>query len=163
MSVESIGVLFVCLGNICRSPLAEGWFLALVREAGVDPWYVVDSAGTGDYHVGELPDPRTREVARRAGIELTSRARQVTSEDLHRFDYLIAMDGSNLRYLERLARRSGGTAELRLLREFDPESPHDLDVPDPYYGGLSGFERVQEIIRRSCRGLLEYLEGMRTA
>lgn len=157
MAETNVGVLFVCLGNICRSPLAEGVFRALVRQAGVEHRFVIDSAGTADYHIGELPDPRTREVARSRGIELTSRARQVERADLDRFDYLLVMDSQNLRDVLRLARGTEVRAEIRRLREFDPENGGDLDVPDPYYGGRSGFELVHDIVERSCRALLDHI------
>jgi len=151
---ETVSVLFVCLGNICRSPLAEGVFLELVREEDLDHRFEVDSAGTGAYHVGESPDPRSVEVARRNGIELRGAARQVTTGDLDTYDYVLAMDRSNLRNLESLEAPSS-SASVRLLREFDPDADGDLDVPDPYYGGPGGFDRVYEMIDRSCRVLLE--------
>lgn len=151
-------VLFVCLGNICRSPLAEGVFLHLVREAGLDHRFEVDSAGTGDWHVGEQPDARAAAVARRHGVHLPSRARQVTPADLDAFDHVLAMDRENLRDLRRLA-RAGARADLRLLRAHDParDGAGDDDVPDPYYGGESGFELVYEMVHRSCAALLAEL------
>ena len=145
-------VLFVCLGNICRSPLAEGVFLHLVREAGLAHRFEVDSAGTGDWHVGEWPDARSVAVARKHGVELPSRARQVTAADLDAFDHVLAMDRENLRDLERMARR-GARAEIRLLRSHDPVRDGD-DVPDPYYGGPSGFDLVYQMVHRSCAALL---------
>lgn len=150
-------ILFVCLGNICRSPLAEGVFRHLAGEAGVLDRFVIDSAGTGDWHVGEPPDARAAAVARRHGIELTGRARQVTPEDLRRFDHVLAMDRENLDELVRMAERSGATARIRLLREHDPSAEGAEDVPDPYYGGPSGFEEVYRIVSRSCRALLAEL------
>lgn len=153
----AVSVLFVCLGNICRSPLAEGVLLDLLDERGLSGRVEVDSAGTGAYHVGESPDPRSVEVARRNGIDLRGRARQVANEDLETFDYLVAMDRSNLRNLEDLASQSPDEAGLHLLREFDPEAGEgsELDVPDPYFGGDDGFDRVYEMIDRSCRVLLD--------
>src|SRR5688500_1630475 len=112
-------VLFVCLGNICRSPLAEGVFLHLVKEAGLTDRFEVASAGTGEWHIGERPDSRSIAVARRHGVELPSRARQVESKDLHTFDHVIAMDRENLRDLKRLA-GAGAKADIRLLRVHDP-------------------------------------------
>ena len=153
-------VLFVCLGNICRSPLAEGVFRHLVRERGLEDAYRIDSAGTGAYHVGEGPDRRSVEVARRNGIPLDGRARQVEPEDLDGWDLVVAMDRSNLRELESMARRSGGGARLSLLRDFDPE-PGDGEVPDPYYGGPGGFDDVYAMVRRSCEALLDALEEER--
>lgn len=154
-------VLFVCLGNICRSPLAEGVFHHLAAEAGVAAGVtggiVVDSAGTGAWHVGQRPDPRSLEVAQRHGIELPGHARRVTEEDFHRFDRIIAMDRSNLRDLESLRPDGSGTVP-ELLRDHDPE-PGDGEVPDPYYGGGDGFDRVYAMVRRSCEGLLDDILG----
>lgn len=152
-------LLFVCLGNICRSPLAEGVFRDLAREAGVEHRYQVDSAGTAAYHVGESPDRRSVDVARKNGIALEGRARQVASEDFLTFDLIVAMDGSNKRDLQELSAGLEDEADLRLLREFDPEAGGDLDVPDPYYGGPRGFDRVYEMVRRSCEALLAELES----
>jgi protein-tyrosine phosphatase len=151
-------VLFVCLGNICRSPLAEGVFASLVEEAGVSAEFQIDSAGTGSWHVGERPDARAAMVAREHGIELHSRARQVTEQDLHDFDYVVAMDRDNLRSLERMAAASGAEAHIQLLRAHEPDPDSD-EVPDPYYGGVSGFETVYQIVRRSCEGLLAHLRA----
>lgn len=153
-------VLFVCLGNICRSPLAEGIMAHLAGEAGLGDRLRVDSAGTGGWHVGEPADPRSVEVAERHGISLPSRARQVTPEDLAAFDLVVAMDGSNLESLESLGAQipeGADAAELRRLREFDPQADGDLDVPDPYYGGPDGFDRVYDMVHRSCRTLLDEL------
>jgi len=147
-------VLFVCLGNICRSPLAEGVFRHVAAERGRGQDFLVDSAGTGAWHVGEPPDRRSIEVAARHGITLNGRARKVRPEDLQRFDLVIAMDRENLEDLEALADANGSRARLHLLREFDPRSAGD-DVPDPYYGGPNGFEAVYEMVRRSCDGLLD--------
>jgi protein-tyrosine phosphatase len=160
MSAATTSVLFVCLGNICRSPLAEGVFLHLVRERGLAEHYHVDSAGTGSWHVGEPPDRRSWEVARRNGVRLESRARQIAAPDLERFSWVIAMDRDNLAHLETMKQRSGASAEVRLLRDFDPE-PGDGDVPDPYYGGDDGFDRVYAMVRRASQALLEHLEDER--
>jgi protein-tyrosine phosphatase len=155
-----VSVLFVCLGNICRSPMAEGIFLDLLEG---DPRFEVDSAGTGSWHVGERPDPRARAVAEENGIVLTSRGRQVTAEDLDRFHLVIAMDRANLEALEGLRTRTGSVgSELRLLRTFDPEAdphrdPRDLDVPDPYWDD-DGFREVFAMLRRSLQTLLDHLE-----
>lgn len=156
---RATSVLFVCLGNICRSPLAEGVLLHLVEEAGLGDGVRVDSAGTGAWHVGERPDPRSLEVAERHGIELPGRARRVTEDDFHHFDRIVAMDRSNLSDLESL-RPEGARATLSLLRDHDPD-PGEGEVPDPYYGGDDGFDRVYEMVRRSCAALLDDLRPNR--
>ena len=148
-----IRVCFVCLGNICRSPTAEGVLRHLVREQGLDAVIEVDSAGTGDSHSGEQPDARARAAARRRGIELVGRARQIQRSDFERFDYILAMDADNLESLTRLA-PSNSSAHLGLLRAFDPSSPPGASVPDPYFGGDRGFDEVLEQCVRACRGLL---------
>ena len=154
---DRTSVLFVCLGNICRSPLAEGIFDHLVHEAGLDDRFDIDSAGTGAWHVGERPDARAAMVATKHGIELDSRARQITSDDLDRFDYVIAMDRENLRNVSRMVDASDSETEVHLLRTFDEEEGDE--VPDPYYGGASGFETVYEMLHRSCQTLLERLKA----
>lgn len=151
-------VLFVCLGNICRSPLAEGVFAHLVREAGLADRFLVDSAGTGAWHVGELPDARASMVASQHGVELLSRARQISGQDLERFDWVIAMDRENLRNIERMAVTVDSSARIHLLREFDRDSDSD-EVPDPYYGDVRSFENVYGIVDRSCRALLDRLRS----
>ena len=151
-------VLFVCLGNICRSPLAEGVFRDLARHRGVEHMFEIDSAGTGAWHAGEPPDRRSIAVAAAHGIQLEGRARKVTPQDLERFDLIVAMDGENLRDLEHMAGGSpGAAARLSLLRDSDPEGG-DKDVPDPYYGGPGGFETVYDMVRRSCEALLDDLQ-----
>lgn len=157
-----VRVLFVCLGNICRSPTAEGVMRALVREAGLEEQIELDSAGTGAWHVGEPPDARATQFARARGIALEGAARQVREEDFKEFDLILAMDGSNLRNLRRLAPREGARAQVRLLREFEGRagsgsSEGDLDVPDPYYGGPGGFEEVLDLVHAACVPLLERL------
>jgi protein-tyrosine phosphatase len=152
-----VRLLFVCLGNICRSPTAEGVMRALVREAGLEERIELDSAGTGSWHVGEPPDARATQFARARGIALGGAARQVRGEDFEEFDLILAMDGSNLRNLRRLAPRGGARAQVRLLREFDPAAEGDLDVPDPYYGGPGGFEEVLDLVHAACVSLLERL------
>jgi protein-tyrosine phosphatase len=152
-------VLFVCLGNICRSPLAEGVFLHLVKQAGLSDRFEIDSAGTGAWHVGELPDARATLVAGQHGVELASRARQITEDDLEHFDWVIAMDRENLRNIERMASATESDAHIHLLREFDTVQDGGDEVPDPYYGGASGFESVYEMVHRSCEVLLNRLRA----
>jgi protein-tyrosine phosphatase len=148
--------LFVCLGNICRSPTAEGVMRSLVRQAGLEDSIEVDSAGTGAWHVGSAPDERASAAAGSRGITLDGCARQVRAEDFEDFDLLIAMDRANLRELRALASDDEQRGRVRLLREFDPESAGgaDLDVPDPYYGAPGGFEEVLDLVQAACEGLL---------
>ncbi|MCG6987104.1 MAG: low molecular weight phosphotyrosine protein phosphatase [Gemmatimonadetes bacterium] len=153
---EPTSVLFVCLGNICRSPLAEGVLRHLVQERGLGDRFEIDSAGTGDWHMGQPPDERSVQVASAHGITLGGRARRVRREDLDHFDLVVAMDRENLRDLQRLADGSGPRARLHLLSDFDPEADHP-DVPDPYYEDLSGFETLYRTVHRACESLLEQL------
>ena len=155
-------ILFVCLGNICRSPLAEAVFRHKVRQRGVEDEFEIDSAGTSGYHNGAPPDLRSSETARRRGVELAGRSRQLGAADLRRFDYVIAMDGENLREIRALEGAAGGGARIHRLREWDPD-PSGADVPDPYYGGSSGFDDVHDIVDRSCEALLDHLLAQRRA
>lgn len=148
-------VLFVCLGNICRSPTAEGVLRHKLSEAGLDERVEVDSAGTDDWHVGKAPDMRTRQAAQRRGYDLSLlRARQVSVDDFARFDLVLAMDHSNLRDLKGL--RRGGSEPDLFLRRYGlvPE-----EVPDPYYGGEEGFEEVLDLIEQACDGLVAEIRG----
>ena len=156
MSTRAIRVCFVCLGNICRSPTAEGVIRSLVHAAGMSEGFEIDSAGTEGYHAGERADRRSRAEASRRGVELTSTSRRFERSDFARFDYVIAMDRRNLRDLEQLATSAADRAKLHLLRSFDPTA-RELDVPDPYYGGSSGFADVYDICEAGCRGLLARL------
>lgn len=149
-------ILFVCLGNICRSPLAESVFRHLARERGVEHEFEVDSAGTSGYHAGDPPDARSVATARARGVEVAGRSRELRPDDLTRFDYVIAMDAENLTEVERLRGSLTGGARVHRLREWDPAGG-ELDVPDPYYGGPHGFERVHELVERSCAALLDHL------
>jgi protein-tyrosine phosphatase len=153
---EPIRVLFVCLGNICRSPLAEAVFRHRVDERGWTERFEIDSAGTSGWHRGAPPDARSAETARRRGIEVAGASRKVVAADLRRFDYVIAMDEENLDALRELQASTGGTAQVRRLREFEPRAA-SLDVPDPYYGGPRGFEDVHDIVDRACAGLLDHI------
>jgi protein-tyrosine phosphatase len=149
-------VLFVCLGNICRSPTAEGVFRAHAARAGLSARFEIDSAGTSAFHVGEPPDPRTQAAALRRGHDLSGqRARAVAAEDFGRFDLLVAMDQRNLAVLER-ARPAGSAARLGLLLDWAPQLGV-RDVPDPYSGGEAGFERVLDLVEAASEGLLEAL------
>ncbi len=157
-------VLFVCYGNICRSPVAEGVFRQLIDEAGLREQITCDSAGTASYHIGQLPDFRTRQNALEHGLTLTHRARRMTGDDLAQFDYFVAMDEMNLEAIEKLNYRSTGlhtTDTIFLLREFDPIVSDNPNVPDPYYEGPDVFEEVYQIVRRCCYQLLIYLKSER--
>ena len=148
-------VLFVCMGNICRSPAAEGVFRHYVERQGAAGDIYIDSAGTIDYHNGKPADPRMRAAASDRGYALTSISRQVIPEDLDEFDLIVAMDRDNLWYLEDLA--GGPQAHIRLLGSFLPErqgEPGQVpEVPDPYYGGSQGFEDVLDMLERACPGI----------
>jgi len=147
------------MGNICRSPLAEGLFIHLARERGILDRFEIDSAGTGDWHVGHFADPRSQAVANRNGIKLLGRARQVEApEDFEKFDLILAMDRANLRDLRQLADPEHHE-KIRLMREWDPEADEEQpEVPDPYYGGPQGFDLMYDMLRRSCERLLDDLE-----
>ena len=155
-----IRLLFVCMGNICRSPTAEGVMRGLLREEGLEHAVEVDSAGTGDWHVGNPPDARATVAARARGVTLAGAARQIAAADFEDHDLILAADRDNLRDL-RAGLPAGARAELHLLREFDPASADgdDLDVPDPYYGGDDGFEHVLDLVEAACRGLLDSLRA----
>jgi low molecular weight protein-tyrosine phosphatase len=152
-------ICFLCTGNICRSPTAEGVMRSLVEAAGLADRFDLDSAGTGGWHAGEQPDPRTRAVARRRGVVLDHRARRITAGDLDRFDLILAMDGDNLRDLDHVVRGAARRPHVRLLRSFDPAAPTGAEVPDPYYGGDRGFDDVFDICDAACRGLLDHLRA----
>ena len=156
---KSFEICFVCLGNICRSPLAEGVFQALINDQGLENQIIIHSAGTGGWHVGASPDARMQATARNKGIQLTSRAQQIEAGDIRRFDLVLAMDRSNLETMEYLCSPEMAAKKLRLFRAFDPEADGDLDVPDPYYGRNDGFEHVFQIVHRTCPPILEYVKS----
>ena len=148
-------ILFVCMGNICRSPTAEGVFRYHAALAGLAEQLHIDSAGTHAYHTGEPPDHRARAAAERRGMSLDGIfARRVTAEDFERFDYVIAMDEDNLDRL-RAEAPVEHHGKVRLFLEFGPSK--EREVPDPYYGGAAGFERVLDLVEEASRGLLETL------
>jgi protein-tyrosine phosphatase len=157
-SPTRVRLSFVCLGNICRSPTAEAVMRHLVKQAGLQDQVFIDSAGTGDWHIGEGRDPRSCEVGRRRGIPLTGAARQFRPPDFERFDYVLAMDRQNLQALKRLAPDAAARDKIHLLRSFDLANDGSADeVPDPYFGGPSGFDRVFDICLAACQGLLAHL------
>ncbi len=149
-------ILFVCLGNICRSPLAEGVFLHLAHQAGRGHEFEADSCGMGNWHAGEHPDPRSQAVARKHGVTLNHRARQFDRSDFKNFDLIIAMDHDNKSNLLSFSNlKPEELAKIKLLREYDPEANGNLNVPDPYYGGADGFELVYQMVERAGKRLLE--------
>lgn len=161
MTEETVSVLFVCLGNICRSPLAEAVFRKKVEQAGLAHRFRIDSAGTSGYHDGESPDDRTRRVAARRGVDVRGSSRGITEADVRTFDYLVAMDRDNLRNVEALIQRvgaDGGAPQACLFREFDAEAGDSLEVPDPYFGGPRGFDEVHDLVERSAEGFLRFLK-----
>jgi low molecular weight protein-tyrosine phosphatase len=147
------------MGNICRSPTAEAVMRGLVRDEGLEDEIEIDSAGIGDWHVGYAPDARATEAAARRGVTLAGNARQVRAQDFADFDLLLAMDRDNCAELRALAPDAEAEQKVHMLREYDPESAGapDLDVPDPYYGGVQGFETVLDQVEAACRGLLDAL------
>jgi protein-tyrosine phosphatase len=157
-----VRILFVCMGNICRSPTAEGVLRHLVRERGLEEEFEIESAGTGGWHVGDPPDSRSTAAARKRGIKVDGAARQVHAGDFEDFDLLLAMDRDNLEELRALM-PSGSEHKVRMLRGFDAASAGgpDLDVPDPYYGGPNGFEDVLDQVEAACRGLLDEIARAR--
>jgi protein-tyrosine phosphatase len=155
--VKKVRVSFVCLGNICRSPTAEAVMRHLVRQAKLEDQIELDSAGLGSWHVGEGRDGRSQTVGKRRGIPLEGVARQFSAEDFDRFDYILAMDRQNRDGLLALAPDDAARAKVRLLRSFEPGAHAEAEVPDPYYGGAQGFERVFDICEAACRGLLEHI------
>ena len=153
-------ILFVCMGNICRSPTAEGVFRSMAHEAGLGERLVADSAGTHAYHLGEAPDPRSQAAAVKRGYDLSAlRARRIDESDFRQFDLILAMDNDNLRGIERI-RPAGGDAAVELfLRYADSGAPRDM--PDPYYGGARGFDYVLDLVEDASRGLLDSLSRSR--
>jgi len=160
-SGAGVAVLFVCMGNICRSPTGEGVFRHYVGQAGLDAVIRVDSAGTTDYHTGDLPDTRMREAAARRGYVLDSAARRVRAGDIDAFDLIVPMDHDNLAELERLA--GGSRPHIRLLGSYldgGGDNARARPVPDPYFGGARGFEEVLDMIEAACPALLEHCQAL---
>jgi protein-tyrosine phosphatase len=158
MSQKKIHVLMVCMGNICRSPLAHGLFEELVEREGLTDLIIVDSAGTHAYHVGEPPDPRSQQTAVRHGVDLSrQRARRVSRDDFDQFDYILAMDQDNYQNLMASAPNEH-QHKVQLFLEFAPQR-REREVPDPYYGGPDGFEHVYELVEAAALGLLADIRG----
>jgi len=155
--MKKVKVLFVCMGNICRSPTAHAVFRQLVREKGLEDVIEIDSAGTHAYHVGEMPDQRAMQTAKNRGIEMHDlRARKVDFGDLYEFDYILAMDEANYQNLMDLALPEHH-AKIRMFLEFAPEVS-EKEVPDPYYGGPQGFEHVFDLVQKASEGFLKEIE-----
>jgi protein-tyrosine phosphatase len=155
-----IRVLFVCLGNICRSPTAEGVFRKLVREENLEHLFEIDSAGTHAYHIGEPPDERAQAACARRGVDISGlRGRKATADDIRKFDYILAMDRENYQNLLEIT-DTGYENRVRLFMEFAPDRPEE-EVPDPYFGGASGFDRVLDMIEAAARGLLAEIRRTR--
>lgn len=156
--MKKIHVLFVCLGNICRSPTAEGLFIDLVEKHNLSDHFFIDSAGTCNHHVGELPDARMRKHASKRGYDLNTRARQFEQEDLAKFDYILAMDNSNFRNILSLDKNNQYKKRVYLMCDFAKERFED-EVPDPYWGGDEGFEQVIVILESATVGLLNFIRN----
>ena len=154
MDQSKTSVLFVCLGNICRSPMAEAIFNAKVAERGLEQDFSVDSAGTGDWHIGQKADPRTIETCRNKDIPVTSIARQLIPDDFDEFDHIIVMDRSNFDNATRIS--NGQSGKISMMRQFD-NTGSGKDVPDPYFGGDDGFEKVYQLLEESTENLLNQL------
>lgn len=154
---DKIKILFVCLGNICRSPAAEGVMKAVVDEHDDSARFEIDSAGTGNYHIGELPDQRMRIHARRRGYELTHRCRQVRPSDFDEFDLIIAMDENNRRNLKRLAPTIEAEKKIIMMADFADLATRYDHIPDPYYEGAEGFELVLDLLQSACANLYNAL------
>lgn len=150
-------ILFVCLGNICRSSSAEGVMNRLVKEAGRESEFVIDSAGILSYHRGELPDPRMRAHAARRGYDLTHRSRPVTTEDFYNFDLIIGMDDRNIDDLKERAPSPQACEKIHRMTDYCTRFTYADHVPDPYYGGAEGFEHVLDLLEDACAGLLATL------
>ena len=153
---NNVSVLFICMGNICRSPTAEAVFRHYVENADLAGQILIDSAGTHDYHIGDAPDLRAQRAAQQRGYDMSGlRGRQVEEGDFHRFDYVLAMDRANLAILQRLA-PPGSEAQVRLFLEYARHHA-EREVPDPYYGGADGFERVLDMVEDAAEGLLQHI------
>lgn len=150
---KKVNVLFVCLGNICRSPAAEGIFKKMVADEGLENEILVDSAGTSGWHEGELPDDRMRMHGQRRGYDFSSRSRKFVEKDFGIFDYIIVMDDDNYRNVKKLAKSKEDVAKIHLMTDFSDKYSHS-HVPDPYYGGSSGFELVMDLLEDACENLL---------
>jgi len=150
-------LVFVCLGNICRSPTAEGIFIHKVKNHNLENYFYIDSAGTAAYHVGESANSKSQATANKRGIHLPSKARKFEYADLEEFDLILAMDSENYRNILELDTKDKYGHKVKMMRKYDPQ-PDMKDVPDPYYGGMDGFENVFNVLERSSEQLLEELK-----
>jgi protein-tyrosine phosphatase len=155
--MEKIKILFVCLGNICRSPLAEAIFKHKIKEKGLEAWVEVHSCGTANYHVGDTPDPRTIKNALKNGVAIDHLGRQLSMNDLEVYDFIIAMDKSNHANILKLENAKGHSHKIKLMRSFDLNADGD-EVPDPYYGDEMGFQNVFDILSHSVDSFIHFLE-----
>lgn len=155
---KKIGILFVCLGNICRSPAAEGIMTKIVEKNELQDLIEVDSAGTSGWHEGELPDERMRSHGEKRGYDFCSRSRKFNRDDLHRFDYVIVMDKDNYNTVIAMAAEQKQREKVHLISEYAVQSNHGHDIPDPYYGGPAGFELVLDLLEDACEGLLKVIK-----
>ena len=155
---KKVKVLFVCLGNICRSPAGEGIFKKMVADCGLENEILVDSAGTSGWHEGDLPDERTREHGRRRGYDLNSRARKFVAGDFKKFDYIIVMDEENYNNVSKLAKDKNDLSKIHRMVDFSNKYNHDF-IPDPYYGGPADFELVMDLLEDACENMLEEIKA----
>ena len=151
-------IIFVCLGNICRSPAAEGVFINILKKKNISKDFLIESAGTGDWHIGDLPDKRMIKAAEKRNIQLPSRARQVQKEDLDKFDLVIVMDDSNLKNVTAMASNDDQLKKIKKFTEFSSLGNYEI-VPDPYFGGEEGFDEVLDLVTNCSKGLLDYCLG----
>ncbi|MDA3851791.1 MAG: low molecular weight phosphotyrosine protein phosphatase [Spirochaetaceae bacterium] len=156
--MNKIKIMFVCMGNICRSPLAHSIFQKLVNNSGLQDKFEIESSGTTGQHVGQLPDQRMSELARKKGFDLNHRARRISPHDFEEYQLILAMDKDNLADILYMGREEKELPEIRLFRDFDPGGYEGSEVPDPYYGGDEGFENVFNIVLRTCKSLFERLK-----